>query len=214
MLKIRRPLGRLIFNMGIAIPGKTVFLIETAPRTQFPRGLYEAIPKYDATNTSDTQPQKTWHRWVMLIPPISWLHWCAFQMYVTDHLNCNESVAHMQFHILAEDKEGNWENELHLGHHLDYTQQIFVDFCSCFTTFVQRLWVILYYHAKGKVVCLKQICYFTCRILQVTVKNWNIMHSCYNIDQIRNLAAYLFIYTIFWDDIFISWCRSSSCYVL
>ena len=32
MLKIRRPLGRRIFNMGIAIPGKTVFLIETAPR--------------------------------------------------------------------------------------------------------------------------------------------------------------------------------------
>ena len=32
MLKVRRPLGRLIFNMGIAIPGKTVFLIETAPR--------------------------------------------------------------------------------------------------------------------------------------------------------------------------------------
>ena len=31
MLKIRRPLGRLIFNMGIDIPGKTVFLIETAP---------------------------------------------------------------------------------------------------------------------------------------------------------------------------------------
>ena len=31
MLKIRRPLGRLIFNMGIAIPGKTVFLIETDP---------------------------------------------------------------------------------------------------------------------------------------------------------------------------------------
>ena len=34
MLKIRRPLGRLIFNMGIAIPGKTVFLIETAPWNQ------------------------------------------------------------------------------------------------------------------------------------------------------------------------------------
>ena len=31
MLKIRRPPGRLIFNMWIAIPGKTVFLIETAP---------------------------------------------------------------------------------------------------------------------------------------------------------------------------------------
>ena len=26
MLKIRRPLGRLIFNMGIATPGKTVLL--------------------------------------------------------------------------------------------------------------------------------------------------------------------------------------------
>ena len=35
MLKIRRPLGRLIFNMGIAIPGKTVFLIETAPKAPF-----------------------------------------------------------------------------------------------------------------------------------------------------------------------------------
>ena len=33
MLKIRRLLGRLIFNMGIAIPGKTVFLIEMAPRS-------------------------------------------------------------------------------------------------------------------------------------------------------------------------------------
>ena len=37
MLKIRRPLGRLIFNMRIAIPGKTVFLIETAPWSQICR---------------------------------------------------------------------------------------------------------------------------------------------------------------------------------
>ena len=36
MLKIRRPLGRLIFNMGIAIPGKTVFLIETVSRVLKP----------------------------------------------------------------------------------------------------------------------------------------------------------------------------------
>ena len=36
MLKIRRPNGRLIFNMGIAIPGKTVFLIETAPKVLIP----------------------------------------------------------------------------------------------------------------------------------------------------------------------------------
>ena len=43
MLKIRRPLGRLIFNMGIAIPGKTVFLIETAP----------SIPSRLAANMKD-----------------------------------------------------------------------------------------------------------------------------------------------------------------
>ena len=42
MLKIRRPLGRLIFNMGIAIPGKTVFLIETALRlSRLPIALYD-----------------------------------------------------------------------------------------------------------------------------------------------------------------------------
>ena len=40
MLKIRRPLGRLIFNTGIAIPGKTVFLIEMAP-------WYQAITNHD-----------------------------------------------------------------------------------------------------------------------------------------------------------------------
>ena len=39
MLKIRRPTGRLIFNMGIPIPGKTVFLIETGP--WFPGSIYD-----------------------------------------------------------------------------------------------------------------------------------------------------------------------------
>ena len=44
MLKIRRPLGRLIFNMGIAIPGKTVFLIETAPCPfQFSVAVYQIL---------------------------------------------------------------------------------------------------------------------------------------------------------------------------
>ena len=47
MLKIRRPLGRLIFNMGIAIPGKTVFLIETAPWIRFGQDLesYQTLPQ-------------------------------------------------------------------------------------------------------------------------------------------------------------------------
>ena len=35
MLKIRRPNGRLIFNMGIPIPGKTVFYIETGPWSSY-----------------------------------------------------------------------------------------------------------------------------------------------------------------------------------
>ena len=43
MLNIRRPLGRLIFNMGIAIPGKTVFLIETAPWVNIGSG-YGLLP--------------------------------------------------------------------------------------------------------------------------------------------------------------------------
>ena len=43
MLKIRRPLGRLIFNMGIAIPGKTFFLIETAPRIQYLNAIFNLV---------------------------------------------------------------------------------------------------------------------------------------------------------------------------
>ena len=50
MLKIRRPLGRLIFNMGIAIPGKTVFLIETAPRVSLTNSLQLV------SNPSDAEP--------------------------------------------------------------------------------------------------------------------------------------------------------------
>ena len=47
MLKIRRPLGRLIFNMGIAIPGKTVFLIETAPRvSSFTASIVSSVTLY------------------------------------------------------------------------------------------------------------------------------------------------------------------------
>ena len=49
MLKIRRPLGRLIFNMGIAIPGKTVFLIETAPWNDV-CNMTSNKPRQNATN--------------------------------------------------------------------------------------------------------------------------------------------------------------------
>ena len=43
MLKIRRPIGRLIFNMGIAIPGKAVFLIETPPWYLLPMSIIFAV---------------------------------------------------------------------------------------------------------------------------------------------------------------------------
>ena len=46
MLKIRRPLWRLIFNMGTAIPGKTVFLIETAPGSCRSLGVSRHIIDY------------------------------------------------------------------------------------------------------------------------------------------------------------------------
>ena len=51
MLKIRRPLGRLIFNMGIAIPGKTVFLIETTPWVQ---NIYSAVEIYKEMTQNHT----------------------------------------------------------------------------------------------------------------------------------------------------------------
>ena len=43
MLKIRRPTGRLIFNMGIPIPGKTVFYIETGPCILFRQSINKKI---------------------------------------------------------------------------------------------------------------------------------------------------------------------------
>ena len=60
MLKIRRPLGRLIFNMGIAIPGKTVFLIETAPW----------FVRYVITHTNFNNQIyfKVEHEWVIAYP--------------------------------------------------------------------------------------------------------------------------------------------------
>ena len=51
MLKIRRPVGRLIFNMGITIPSKTVFLIETAP----------SIPKSSLRGLAN----RSYHQYVM-----------------------------------------------------------------------------------------------------------------------------------------------------
>ena len=55
MLKIRRPLGRLIFNMGIAIPGKTVFLIETGPWCPLQSSTLQIKAEY-----TETGPRAYW----------------------------------------------------------------------------------------------------------------------------------------------------------
>ena len=61
MLKIRRPLGRLIFNMGIAIPGKTVFLIETAPSMMLFLTIVIALLMFEQLASPAYFDMKTWH---------------------------------------------------------------------------------------------------------------------------------------------------------
>ena len=66
MLKIRRPLGRLIFNMGIAIPGKTVFLIETAPWVFKSGKINVTTMKHVGNDTANFIAKlgcSFWHEW-------------------------------------------------------------------------------------------------------------------------------------------------------
>ena len=67
MLKIRRPLGRLIFNMGITIPCKTVFLIETAPCTQIYKLLIQCILM--SVNINSNEYRECWNAWIFLNLP-------------------------------------------------------------------------------------------------------------------------------------------------
>ena len=86
MLKIRRPLGRLIFNMGIAIPGKTVFLIETAPRVPLPLPLsdvsflfiYSSINRDNTLNSNDP----ICYSWTI---SFTWVNKTTVFEYLTDH---------------------------------------------------------------------------------------------------------------------------------
>ena len=78
MLKIRRPLGRLIFNMGIAIPGKTVFLIETAPRS---------LQKIHPTTMQNLNSQIS--QWLH----ISHHNYYAVEFFVSHHWNLNSQIS-------------------------------------------------------------------------------------------------------------------------
>ena len=87
MLKIRRPLGRLIFNMGIAIPGKTVFLIETAP-------CFSVLLH---TRTSGKPVTKIhWKRYVWPA-----LNWCGIMELHISTFHEYESFAHFGLCILS-----------------------------------------------------------------------------------------------------------------
>ena len=89
MLKIRRPLGRLIFNMGIAIPGKTVFLIETAPcflvsTTNNTLELLRMITMTSSNgnifrDTGHLCREFTCHRWIPLTKASDAQLWCFLQ---------------------------------------------------------------------------------------------------------------------------------------
>ena len=83
MLKIRRSLGRLIFNMGIAIPGKTVFLIETAPwssQTHLPCKQY--VSELDRSRPDASCmgpiPGRSFSDTFFCMYKGPWLHVCAF----------------------------------------------------------------------------------------------------------------------------------------
>ena len=84
MLKIRRPLGRLIFNMGIAIPGKTVFLIETAPR--YPGmlwSLWNSFENWILVYEIYRCPKFKWVTmdWLEVLYLISTGRWCSRSFY-------------------------------------------------------------------------------------------------------------------------------------
>ena len=85
MLKIRRPLGRLIFNMGIAIPGKTVFLIETAPCSLVLCVLYRAL-----LFGPDSLPMGTryWHQvrtQIHIWGPVHHILGCVLSLHLLQH---------------------------------------------------------------------------------------------------------------------------------
>ena len=77
MLKIRRPLGRLIFNMGIVTPGKTVFLIEMAPRDLFYKrfmSLNLNLAKKFCLHINRIRDNQVFGSWMNHLPPVLWFN--------------------------------------------------------------------------------------------------------------------------------------------
>ena len=91
MLKIRRPLGRLIFNMGIAIPGKTVFLIETAPSIIWMYWWLYQMASVKAWQNG-LHVSKGWHSW-----DIAW-----FRSHFWWHCGCDKISSYPIIWFMAE----------------------------------------------------------------------------------------------------------------
>ena len=68
-VKDKTAVKRLIFNMGIAIPGKTVFLIETAPRTHF---IHFILPSHMQRNKSICLPSYSGPPWSIFNATVLW----------------------------------------------------------------------------------------------------------------------------------------------
>ena len=105
MLKIRRPLGRLIFNMVIAIPGKTVFLIEMAPwvlsRFETDTGWYSII-RERPSEVANSCLSELWHsvQWPEIIATNGYLHWWLQRQ--------SQDMHPRNLEVEAIDNHGNW----------------------------------------------------------------------------------------------------------
>ena len=90
MLKIRRPLGRLIFNMGIAIPGKTVFLWLCQNGTaSFTKSMYLNTPLYILSLTT-----------VSLVRSALFKPCCSFDVIIVFLYTTNRRLNCLKTHIL------------------------------------------------------------------------------------------------------------------
>ena len=121
MLKIRRPVGRLIFNMGIAIPSKTVFLIETAP-------CYQLMPQYTIPCLADWGFQSSRYG---MEPPVSekWrkVHWQlpgvhGYVRWGCTHTNCHWTHPRLQHTWLIHHKQWHPDHTL-WGHPRHFRSQ-------------------------------------------------------------------------------------------
>ena len=133
MLKIRRPLGRLIFNMGIAIPGKTVFLIETAPRCHVCSIFFHNAPMHSLENSLLSQWEglialtSSFKNCVLYVPAYGKIHWIF------------HTIVNVALHLVIIIKSGLWLFLQFLKRHFPIPSNDFVMY-TCSECPRQVLW--------------------------------------------------------------------------